>query len=388
MAPVLKFSRFVISTIIALCLVSALLTLYAYNPIVSIPKLPSHSKGGSSGLIPATYYNNVDGAALGADAHVSGAPKRANATFLMLARNEDVDRAVHTVKELEDQFNRRYHYPWVFLNEKPFSDDFKRRVEVVATGPVYFGKIPDEDWYQPKWINETRATEERIKMEEDAVIYGGSVSYRNMCRFNSGYFYRQPLLQNFRYYWRIEPGVRFHCDVNFDPFLFMQENNKIYGFTISLYEFSRTIETLWSTVGEFVAEHPEFLSPNNAMDFISDNGGESYNFCHFWSNFEIADLDFWRGPAYTAFFEYLDSRGGFYYERWGDAPVHSIAAALFAGVDGIHFFREIGYEHPPFTHCPSEEDLWRSGRCTCNPSQNFDYDGYSCLWRWGRMSGR
>ena len=33
-----------------------------------------------------------------------------------------------------------------------------------------------------------------------------------------------------------------------------------------------------------------------------------------WSNFEIADMDFWRGPAYTAFFNYLDSKGGFYYE--------------------------------------------------------------------------
>ena len=33
-----------------------------------------------------------------------------------------------------------------------------------------------------------------------------------------------------------------------------------------------------------------------------------------WSNFEIADMDFWRGPAYTAFFDYLDSTGGFYYE--------------------------------------------------------------------------
>ena len=33
-----------------------------------------------------------------------------------------------------------------------------------------------------------------------------------------------------------------------------------------------------------------------------------------WSNFEIADMEFWRGPAYTAFFEYLDQQGGFYYE--------------------------------------------------------------------------
>jgi alpha 1,2-mannosyltransferase len=28
----------------------------------------------------------------------------------------------------------------------------------------------------------------------------------------------------------------------------------------------------------------------------------------------MADLDFWRGEAYTAFFEYLDRSGGFYYE--------------------------------------------------------------------------
>jgi hypothetical protein len=33
-----------------------------------------------------------------------------------------------------------------------------------------------------------------------------------------------------------------------------------------------------------------------------------------WSNFEIADMDFWRGKIYSEFFEYLDRTGGFYYE--------------------------------------------------------------------------
>jgi hypothetical protein len=28
-----------------------------------------------------------------------------------------------------------------------------------------------------------------------------------------------------------------------------------------------------------------------------------------WSNFEIADLDFWRGEAYTKFFDHLDAKG-------------------------------------------------------------------------------
>ena len=70
------------------------------------------------------------------------------------------------------------------------------------------------------------------------------------------------------------------------------------------------------------------------MGFISDNRGEDYNLCHcessipvrfvtsradvsrlaVWSNFEIADMDFWRAPAYTAYVDYLEASGGFYYE--------------------------------------------------------------------------
>jgi hypothetical protein len=33
-----------------------------------------------------------------------------------------------------------------------------------------------------------------------------------------------------------------------------------------------------------------------------------------WSNFEIGDLDFWRGEAYMKYFTHLDEAGGFYYE--------------------------------------------------------------------------
>lgn len=89
-----------------------------------------------------------------------------------------------------------------------------------------------------------------------------------------------------------------------------------------------------------------------------------------WSNFEIGDLDFWRGEAYAKFFDYLDQKGGFYYERWGDAPVHSIGAALFARKDQIHFFSDIGYRHEPFQHCPQGEQHSR-GKCWCAENENF-----------------
>jgi hypothetical protein len=76
----------------------------------------------------APYHDNSDSASdlyhHGDD--VPALTQRANATLLMLARNSDVNSAVITVKDLEDRFNGKYKYPWVFLNEQPFSDDFKR----------------------------------------------------------------------------------------------------------------------------------------------------------------------------------------------------------------------------------------------------------------------
>jgi alpha 1,2-mannosyltransferase len=69
------------------------------------------------------------------------------------------------------------------------------------------------------------------------------------------------------------------------------------------------------------------------------------------------------------FFEHLDRAGGFYYERWGDAPVHSIGVSLLAPKDKIHFFREIGYRHEPFGHCPTGE-LHSRGKCWCDQEQD------------------
>jgi alpha 1,2-mannosyltransferase len=75
-----------------------------------------------------------------------------------------------------------------------------------------------------------------------------------------------------------------------------------------------------------------------------------------------------RGEAYQQYFKHLDEAGGFFYERWGDAPVHSIAAALLLPINQIHFFKEIGYYHAPFYNCPAEPEL--QAKCHCDPDQN------------------
>jgi alpha 1,2-mannosyltransferase len=286
---------------------------------------------------------------------------------------------------MEARFNWKFGYPYIFLNEEPFSAEFKNRTtEAASSGTTHYGLIPHDHWFQPSWVNETLASENRNKMKAEGVLYGDLVSYRNMCRFNSGFFYKHPLLKDLEWYWRIEPSVDYYCDVDYDPFLWMEKNKKVYGFNVAIYEFRKTIETLWPTVKDFATKYPHHISRNNAMSFLSDNGGKEYNLCHFWSNFEIASLDFFRSKAYQDYFEFLDKTGGFYYERWGDAPVHSIAVSLFLPKDKIQFFNDIGYRHGPYTHCPRGK-AYQFGHCYCDPRHNFDYDGYSCMPRWDRL---
>lgn len=48
---------------------------------------------------------------------------------------------------------------------------------------------------------------------------------------HSGFFWRHPLVLSLslEYYWRVEPDVRYFCDLDYDPFLYMKQNKKKYG---------------------------------------------------------------------------------------------------------------------------------------------------------------
>ncbi|KZZ95413.1 alpha-1,2 mannosyltransferase KTR1 [Moelleriella libera RCEF 2490] len=314
---------------------------------------------------------------------VSVAPgPRMNATFVTLARNSDVWDIARSIRQIEDRFNRRYNYDWVFLNDKPFDDTFKTVTSSLCSGKTHYGEIGREHWSFPDFIDQDKAKKVREDMAERKIIYGDSVSYRHMCRFESGFFFRQPLMMNYEYYWRVEPSIELFCDIHYDPFRVMHEGGKKYSFVLSLYEYAETIKTLWDSTKKFIKNHPEHIAEDNSMKFLSDDGGETYNNCHFWSNFEVGSLSWLRSKAYTDFFESLDRDGGFFYERWGDAPVHSIAAGLLLNKSEIHFFNDIAYYHVPFTHCPTGEKTRTKLRCHCNPKDNFDWKGYSCTSRY------
>jgi alpha 1,2-mannosyltransferase len=58
-----------------------------------------------------------------------------------------------------------------------------------------------------------------------------------------------------------------------------------------LREFKETVESLWSVTRKWMDANREWVvpqdRPDNLMEFITDDGGKTYNLCHFWSNFEV-----------------------------------------------------------------------------------------------------
>jgi mannosyltransferase len=112
---------------------------------------------------------------------------RANAAFVVLARNKELDGVIQSIKSIERHFNRWFHYPYVFLNDGDFNETFREAVLSHVSAPVEWGKIPPEHWGFPDWVDPAVAKEGISKQGDRAIMYGGMESYHHMCRFYSGY---------------------------------------------------------------------------------------------------------------------------------------------------------------------------------------------------------
>jgi hypothetical protein len=135
----------------------------------------------------------------------------------------------------------------------------------------------------------------------------------------------------------------------------MEANNKTYGFTIAVKELKETVPNifryasaykrvnnitntgLWDMflepkpekpADELPKDDPKYKKPLPEDILRTEPGagtipdvdpesmeGETYNMCHFWSNFEIARLDWFRSKEYEDFFQTMDRSGGFWMER-------------------------------------------------------------------------
>lgn len=296
-------------------------------------------------------------------------------TFLVVTRNYELYELLETLQSVQDRFNGNYNYDFTFLNDKLFTKDFIKTIyHFLPNSNLNFGLIPKEHWSYPNFIDQSKA--KAVREQHHNVIYGNSESYRHMCRYFSGFFYKHALLQKYDYYWRVEPGIKLLCDINYDIFKYLIDQEKLFAFTLTMPEYSETIPSLWDNYKDYKLSH-QF---NGDLLALIENNDKynSYNLCHFWSNFEIASLSIFKSKQYQEFFNFFDEKGGFYYERWGDAPIHSLFIALYLNKSQLIWLNDFGYYHPPYSQCPINELTRINNKCICDPQYDFSFGFQSC----------
>ena len=63
------------------------------------------------------------------------------AAIISLVRNSELDQMVQSMRELEETFNRKFKYTWIFFNDEPFTDKFIRITSSLTDAPTQYGSI-------------------------------------------------------------------------------------------------------------------------------------------------------------------------------------------------------------------------------------------------------
>lgn len=275
---------------------------------------------------------------------------RVKGALVLLCRNKDLPIVKRLVKSFERTFNHVYKYPYLVFNDSSFDSNFKDTLSSLTDASIEYFEIDKSLWSIPPHIDVDLAKANWTNEPGDR-----GASYRHMCRFYSGLLPMHPSLDKYDYYWRLDADAVYYCDIPYDPFWLMKKWNKKYAFTMVLGEQFSTIRTLWQTTVKFMESHSDLLHPNSFIKSFVNPKSNYYNLCQFWNNFEIVSVGWLRSPEYQSYFRFLDQAGGFYYERWGDAPIRTLAAGMLLEPRDVHYFRDIGYFHYPHIAYPAEE---------------------------------
>ena len=221
------------------------------------------------------------------------------------------------LESLYTMFNDMFKYPVIAFHEHGFDPS-------PYTGRYKWLFFVQISFISPRFVPETRHGTRYHK------------GYFHMCRFHAWMVYTHPIMEDLEYAWRLDCDSRLiGPPLTYDLFKFMKDNNLVYGFRALNLDVSDYVTDLWES----------------ALAFANDNhinGTFFYCWRHrrvFYNNFEISKQSFWRSKAYRDYFSYLDELGNIFRYRWGDAAMKGIAVSLFAPIDKVHKFEDVGYAH-------------------------------------------
>ncbi|KAI9335793.1 nucleotide-diphospho-sugar transferase [Pilaira anomala] len=243
-----------------------------------------------------------------------------NAAYITFvdSKRETLDKLRYTVRNIEDVFNKNYHYPYIIFSAEELSTEYKELVSSLTKGSVSFQRVSSTEYGYSKSTSFFRAfIARRLQFKNEA----NTKKIRFKSRLFAGTLYNHQSLEKIDYFWRFEAGTEYTCPIEFDPFQYMQDHDKQISFSIASYGQPETVPTVYRQVTQFKKEYYHLIE-NGTTDhhnIMVDTSSGDYNYCFFWNNFQIAKTSFFQSEAYQTYFKFMDKQNGIFYESWSDA---------------------------------------------------------------------
>lgn len=173
-------------------------------------------------------------------------------------------------------------------------------------------------------------------------VASNSIGYRHMLRFYALMLASHPALAPYQYMMRMDCDSLLVSPLENNPFTTLAKRNALYGYVMLWRDTPELIRGLDRLASTFRHDH---CLPETTLWKLIVPRGRVYNGVQFWNNLEAMRLDWLRSPLYLDWVYRIDLSGIMYYDRIGDAPIRTLAAAMLLNTEQIHLFDDISYQH-------------------------------------------
>ncbi|KAM4063198.1 glycolipid 2-alpha-mannosyltransferase [Hirsutella rhossiliensis] len=318
---------------------------------------------------------------------MASADRPPRAVIVSLAHEHDLRPILSSISQLEETFNSRHRYDWVFFSTRPLSEQFRRLTSNATKAACLYDVIDNAHPSVPGDAHDPQLDAQCSVMERDDDPYEATPLARRIRRWKSGAFAKENRLKGYDWFWIVEPGAQFNHNIDFDVFRVMRHHGIAYGSNkagvdgVHLRKLSRHVRRFvdenpglvhaeadisWllgsgdggqGAADDFdpeagdaiVAQDYEALQEGLAESFATggwqgeggdgDNAGApievfasrlgSIYRSSLWPAFEIGSLAFLRSQSHQALFEHLDKAGDLYYRGFGQASTPTLSASMF-----------------------------------------------------------
>lgn len=241
---------------------------------------------------------------------------KAAVVYLAQAKPKCMQKLSRSLKLLQQNLLRTYPYPVVLFHEGDFTHDIQQSLRGVCP-TIEFREV---DISPPPWIDCSDSANWAMRKSH-------GLGYNNMCRFFTIGIYEH--LQDFDYYMRLDDDSYIQSPFLADPFVFMRDNGKEYGFRGKAKESRAAIQGLKKCLEDFDPRIKMLPEPTRV----------------YYTNFHMARTQLWSSEPMRGALQCVDRNGGIYKKRWGDAPIHTLLLPAYLQPNQIHRFTDFAYQH-------------------------------------------